>query len=225
MGYINGPNIVQDNLIVCYDPQNPMSRVSTTTIDNTVSPQFQGTAQNTFSDPGVTPNYLNFRGGSNPGSTTADILYSGTNFPATSAFSLNFWIKHNGNQTDNFDRIFGTDGSRFEVAEDTSNKIRIYEGAWITSTVTINTVGWDNIVVINTVDPEIKIYQNGVLEQTIAAGRSMTNVGWRLGGNSNSSTSDQECWKGFLGYFSAYTKELSNAEVIQNYNALKSRFI
>ena len=66
------------------------------------------------------------------------------------------------------------------------------------------------------------IYKNGVLAQTIAAGRPMTDVAWRLGGNGNSPAT--ETWKGFLGYFSAYTKSLSGAEVMQNYNALKSRF-
>ena len=220
MGYVNGPNIVQDSLIVCYDPQNPISKVSTTIVDNTVSPQFQGTAYSSFVDPSFYPNYLDFNGTN--AQPTSDALISGTNFPATTAFSLNFWIKHTGNQGGNFDRIFSS-GNRFEVAEDTSNKIRIFEGAWQTSTVTINTVGWDNIVVINTIDPEIKIYQNGVLEQTITAGRSMTNVAWRLGGNSNNPPN--ECWQGGIGYFSAYTKELSSLEVVQNYNALKSRFI
>lgn len=34
-----------------------------------------------------------------------------------------------------------------------------------------------------------------------------------------------ELWKGQLPYFMAHTKELTTAEVIQNYNALKSRFI
>ena len=223
MGYINGPNIVQDNLIVCYDPQNTQSKNSDTVVHNTVSPRFQGAAYSSFTDlsPKPYPNFLSFNGlNAQP---TSDALISANNFPATSAFSLNFWIQHTGTQNGSYQRLFSSGLSRFEVAEDTSNKIRIYEGAWTTSTVTVNSVGWTNIVVINTVDPEIKIYQNGVLEQTISAGRSMTSVAWRLGGNQN--TPPNECWKGKLGYFSAYTKELSNAEVIQNYNALKSRFV
>lgn len=218
MGYINGPNIVQDNLIVCYDPQNAQSKNSNTVVHNTVSPQFQGNAYGTFIDPSPVqyPNYLVFDG-------VNDTLSSGTNFPATTAFSLNFWVKHNGAQSGGFDRIFGTSGNRWELAESNTGVLKIYEGAWQTSTVTLDDVGWVNLVVINTVDPLIKIYKNGALEQTISAGRSMTNISWRLGGNSN--TTPSECWKGFLGYFSAYTKELSNAEVIQNYNVLKSRFI
>lgn len=216
MAFINGPNIVKDSLIVCYDPQNPMSKVSNTIVDNTVSPQFQGTAAATFVDPSSYPNYLDFNG-------SDDVLNSGTNFPATSAYSLNFWIKHNGAQSGGFDRIFGTAGNIFEVAESNTGVLKIFEGAWQTSTVTLDDAGWMNIVVIATADPQIHIYKNGVLEQTIAAGRAITNIGWRLGGNGN--TPATETWKGFLGYFSAYTKELLNAEVIQNYNALKSRFI
>lgn len=216
MAFINGPNIVRDDLIVCYDPQNSMSKVSNTIVENVVSPQFKGTAAATFVDPSSYPNYLDFNG-------SDDVLNSDTNFPATTAFSLNFWVKHNGAQSGGFDRIFGTSGNHWELAESNTGVLKIYEGAWQTSTVTLDDAGWVNLVVINTVDPEIKIYKNGALEQTIAAGRSMTNISWRLGGNGN--TPATETWKGFLGYFSAYTKELSNAEVIQNYNALKSRFI
>ena len=212
-----GPNIVMDDLIVCYDPQNSMSKVSNTIVENVVSPQFKGTATTTFIDPSPpqTPNYLLFDG-------TNDVLNSGTNFPATSAYSLNFWIKHNGAQSGGFDRIFGTAGNRFEIAESNTGVLKIYEGAWYNSTVTLDDAGWTNLVVVEEPDPGLYIYKNGVLAQTIAAGRPMTDVAWRLGGNGNSPAT--ETWKGFLGYFSAYTKSLSGAEVMQNYNALKSRF-
>ena len=128
MAFINGPNIVMDDLIVCYDPQNPMSKVSTTIVDNVVSPQFQGTAAATFVDPSSYPNYLDFNGSN-------DVLNSGTNFPATSAYSFNFWIKHNGAQSGTHDRIFGTDGNRFEIAEGSNGTLKIYEGAWYNSSV------------------------------------------------------------------------------------------
>jgi len=216
MAFINGPNIVMDDLIVCYDPQNPMSKVSTTIVDNVVSPQFQGTAAATFVDPSSYPNYLDFNGSN-------DVLNSGTNFPATSAYSFNFWIKHNGAQSGTHDRIFSTDGNRFEIAEGSNGTLKIYEGAWYNSSVTLDDAGWTNLVVVEEPDPGIYIYKNGSLSQTFAAGRAMTNVAWRLGGNSNIPAT--ETWKGFLGYFSAYTKSLSAAEVMQNYNALKSRFI
>lgn len=181
MAFINGPNIVKDNLIVCYDAQNPLSWVNNIVIENLVSPQFKGTAESAFLTPSPVPypKYLSFDG-------VSDSLHSGTNFPATTGFSLSFWVKHTGVQSGDYNRLFGTAGNRFEIAEDTDDKIRIYEGAWQTSNVTIeSSATFDNIVVVNTVDPLIHIYKNGVLEQTISAGRSMTNVGWRLGGNSN----------------------------------------
>lgn len=218
MAFINGPNTVKDNLIVCYDPQNPMSKVSNLVVDNTVSPQFRGTATSTFIDPSPpqTPNYLLFDG-------TNDVLESDTNLPVSTAFSFNFWIKHNGAQAGSFDRLFGSAGFRFEIAESNTGALKIFEGAWNTTSVTLDDAGWMNIVIINTVDPLIKIYKNGALEQSFAAGRSMTSVAWRLGGNGN--TPATETWKGFLGYFSYYSKELTTPEVIQNYNVLKSRFI
>jgi len=218
MAFINGPNTVKDSLIVCYDPQNPMSKVSNTIIENTVSPQFKGTAATSFIDPSPpqTPNYLLFDG-------TNDVLNSDTNLPASTAFSFNMWVKHTGAQSGGFDRIFGTSGNRWELAESNTGVLKIYEGAWQTSTVTLDDVGWTNLAIVNTVDPLIKIYKNGVLEQTISAGRAMTDVAWRLGGNSN--TPATETWKGFIGYFSYYSKELTTPEIIQNYNVLKSRFI
>ena len=85
MAFINGPNTVKDNLIVCYDPQNPISKVSNTVVDNTVSPQFKGTAAATFVDPSSYPKYLDFNG-------SDDVLNSGTNLPVSNGFSFNFWI-------------------------------------------------------------------------------------------------------------------------------------
>ena len=219
MAFINGPNIVMDNLIVCYDAQNPQSWVSNVVVDNVAGSQFQGSAYTSFNVPSPTPypKYLSFDGAN-------DVLYSGTSFPATTGFSLSFWVKHTGVQSGNFNRLFGTVGNRFEIAEGTDDTIRIYEGAWQTSTVTIgSSATFDNIVVVNTVDPLLKIYKNGSLAQTISAGRSMTNVGWRLGGNSN--TTPTEMWKGQLAHFMAHTKELTTSEVQQNFNALKNRFI
>ena len=219
MAFTNGPNIIMDNLIVCYDAQNPQSWVSNVVVDNVAGSQFQGTAETSFNTPSPIPypKYLSFDGAN-------DSLHSGTNFPATTGFSLSFWVKHTGVQSGDYNRLFGTAGNRFEIAEDTDDKIRIYEGAWQTSNVTIgSSATFDNIVVINTVDPLIRIYKNGELEQTISAGRSMTNVGWRLGGNSNDPPT--EMWKGQLGYFMAHTKELTTSEVQQNFNALKNRFI
>jgi len=218
MAFINGPNIVMDDLIVCYDPQNSMSKVSNTIVENVVSPQFKGTAATSFIDPSPaqTPNYLVFDG-------INDTLSSGTNFPATSAYSFNFWIKHSGTQSGTHNRIFGTSGNRFEIAEGSAGVLKIYEGAWYNSSVTLDDAGWVNLVVVAEPDPGLYIYKNGSFSQTFSAGRAMTDVAWRLGGNSN--TPPTECWQGFLGYFSAYTKSLSAAEVMQNYNALKSRFI
>ena len=34
MAFTNGPNIIMDNLIVCYDAQNPQSWVSNVVVDN-----------------------------------------------------------------------------------------------------------------------------------------------------------------------------------------------
>tara|TARA_Y100000385_G_C12915043_1_gene559959 strand:- start:259 stop:909 length:651 start_codon:yes stop_codon:yes gene_type:complete len=216
MAFINGPNTVKDNLIVCYDPQNPMSKVSSTIVDNTVSPQFRGTAAATFPDPSSYPKYLDFNGSN-------DVLNSATNLPASTGFSFNIWVKHNGAQSGGYDRIFGTSGFRFEIAETNTGLIRLYEGSWYTSTVTLDDAGWTNLAIINTVDPLMKIYKNGALQQTLTGGRSMTSQSWRLGGNGNNPAT--ETWKGFIGYFSYYSKELTTPEVIQNYNVLKSRFI
>lgn len=217
MAFINGPNTVKDNLIVCYDPQNPMSKVSSTIVDNTVSPQFRGTAAlGTFPDPFSYPKYLDFNGSN-------DVLNSATNLPASTGFSFNIWVKDNGAQSGGYDRIFGTSGFRFEIAETNTGLIRLYEGSWYTSTVTLDDAGWTNLAIINTVDPLMKIYKNGALQQTLTGGRSMTSQSWRLGGNGNNPAT--ETWKGFIGYFSYYSKELTTPEVMQNYNVLKSRFI
>ena len=100
---------------------------------------------------------------------------------------------------------------------------------------------WNNVTV--TVDSNIKLYVNGVLKQTVA--RSYTEIMYGNGTiNTNGDTDLRWCsslgyaptldqgaggsWRPFNGDFGLglmYNKVLTTAEVVQNYNAQKRRFI
>lgn len=100
---------------------------------------------------------------------------------------------------------------------------------------------WNNATV--TVDSNIKLYLNGVLKQTVA--RSYTEIIYGNGTiNTSGDTDLRFCtalayaptldqgvsgsWRPFNGDFGLglmYNKVLTEAEVIQNYNAQKNRFI
>ena len=80
---------------------------------------------------------------------------------------------------------------------------------------------WGNVTaVINTTANQVKFYFNGVLNQTTSLTMNLTNTYNQLGRYQTSN------WYviGELAACYVYNKELSAAEVLQNYNALKGRF-
>lgn len=94
-----------------------------------------------------------------------------------------------------------------------------------TSTAISTAVGqdqtWGNVTaVINTTDNQVKCYFNGVLNQTTSLTMNNTNTYNQLGRYLTSN------WYviGELAACYVYNKELSAAEALQNYNALRGRF-
>ena len=66
------------------------------------------------------------------------------------------------------------------------------------------------------------MYKNGIQVGTATVGAlNYTNAGEILLGYRTSA----EYWKGNIPVFKVYTNQLSTTEIIQNYNALKNRFI
>lgn len=90
---------------------------------------------------------------------------------------------------------------------------------------------WYNIVVVvegTSSIPIVKFYVNGsmVSNQIAAAIRTSidTNIDFRIGGSVFGQNNNAEFFYGSIGCSKLYNRALSATEVLQNYNAQKSRF-
>ena len=102
---------------------------------------------------------------------------------------------------------FGSQGSSPIPHDNLSNTI-VNTGAWFHAMVTYN-------------GSTVLIYINGVLDATYSESGSQTPGNLRIGSN-DAGTS--EYFTGDLAIVRLYNRALSQTEVIQNFNAQKSRF-
>tara|TARA_R110002072_G_scaffold1455_1_gene12158 strand:- start:2351 stop:3022 length:672 start_codon:yes stop_codon:yes gene_type:complete len=91
-------------------------------------------------------------------------------------------------------------------------------------TTTLATGNWYNIVGVQLANTSRKIYVNGTLEATKTTSfgsTAATTENWMIG----QATSVNEYLNGNVACASIYEKALTADEVLQNYNALKNRFV
>ena len=79
---------------------------------------------------------------------------------------------------------------------------------------------WHNYVVVNNaVSNNAKLYYDGVLIGTALYKNASTNTALYIGG-----TTGTYMWNGAIATFYVYNRSLIDSEVLQNYNAAKSKF-
>lgn len=145
-------------------------------------------------------------------------------------YTIDSWIYMLGNRFTIFSNLdndtnvksnqFGTDGSRniyFQIS--LSNNTYFYT----TTTTTLNTNQWYNLSFTRT-GSVAKIYLNGVEITISVVGSSSLNLqmytsNYVVGRNTSSNYTN-----GYLPNLKIYNRSLSPSEVLQNYNATKSRF-
>ena len=225
MGVVGGPDPIVDNgLIVYYDPGNPKSfnvgvgssDIVTDLMSNDNATSY-GTVSASFGDrngfnTNATGNYIQIAGSSN-----GPLYDRGTGDFAVEAWGANVssgnwqWLMSNWNtngihmgvmSSNMFGAYVGSDSSNssFEVpADGTWHHYVLYR---------------DGTTVYFYVDGESK--GSFTSNKTLA---STTNT--RMGSRGNSTA---EIWKGTIGPTKIYNRALTAAEVLQNYNAIKGRF-
>jgi hypothetical protein len=178
-------------------------------------PTFSGANQGTFVFDGTDDNVQ---------------LGNASAFLPTSAITINCWAKTRVVQV--YKKIFVTvsvgtqsiTGVYFSLGPATDN---IYLGIitnngsqYATSTTNPSTTLFSNFC--GTYDgSNIKLYLNGVLLATQAQTGTIVNTGiGRISGYDNGS----EIWDGNISTFSIYNRALTASEILQNYNATKTRF-
>ena len=242
MGTSYSPNIVKDGLVFSVDAANPRSypgsgTTSTDLIDNVEgtlnSATFQTNNGGVIDFDGV-DDYINY------GDSNKFSFGDGSN---DSPFSLNVWV--NWDALDNYTCLISKDAAssnrEWALLENGSDKIRIFiknQGGnnqqSIDSTTTYSTGQWYNITATydgrggNTAYQGLSLYTNGNLETPFSAqanaytAMSNTSANLEIGRYYNDNL---YCINAQIGPTQIYNKELSAAEVKQNYNALKGRFI
>ena len=148
-------------------------------------------------------------------------------------YTLNFWYKTGAN--DGSYGYFSTDSSSpskgFAISEGGTfgglsyGKFYYYDGVSVNvlnQTTLLTTNKWYNIAaVIDTSSNNIKVYINGVLDvnQTInAMATSVDEIGRWKSGNVN-------FLNGSMASYKIYNKALTSSEILQNYNAIRARFV
>ena len=167
-----------------------------------------------------------------------DTPYSGAD---NGTFTFGGWVKFNSTYTGSSCFVRGRDGSgsgwnlmsggsvggkfSFSVVPTSGTIVGAIHGAQINlaGTTTIQSNVWYNFYIVWKPNSFVKIYVNGVEERsytiTIPSVRSST-VGWTIN-RSNSGTTNG---KAIIGAFHVYDRDLTAAEILQNFNAQKSKY-
>ena len=225
MGLAHGTNIVKDRLIFSLDPANPRSYPgSGTTVTNLIN-NTTGTINNAVDFNSNNLGYWEF-------DSTDDLINPGTVFTDTTSKTLACWFNPSSFQSGNTRHMvakWNAGSSKRVIQLNMNNTTPIFfvssngsSNSSISGT-SITANNWYYLVgVFDDDNNKIRISLNGgdFTSTSYTAGMvsdSTTNL--NIGGQNGSGT--------FLGDISIvhiYNKALTQAEVTQNYNALKGRF-
>ena len=227
MGFFRGPNIVRDGLVLALDAASPRS--------------YPGSGSTWFDLSGNGNNGTLTNGptfdSANGGSIVFDGVNDFINLPTSTSlwssnFSINFFTKSNilGNQFIFSNGSYGTAATNIWFGGGSLNNFTIHLrrtdgtgaiGYNFTLPLPYNLLTYYSIV-YSTNDNTLKLYQNSNLvesKNTSLVDPSWMPNGWRIG-NSNGWNSIN----GNIYNFTTYNKALTSQEILQNYNAQKSRF-
>ena len=219
MAIKHSPRIVTDGLVVHYDAANTKSYPGS------------GTAWKDLSGKGNNGTIYGATFGSD---NIGNIVFDGSNdYVSTSSLnvtlsrncSILLWFKDNnpGNWTDIFTFQTGDDNtaSRLEKHGNIAYQYNWYMGGFVSSTVLFNHTGtkYDFISLVFD-DTNATCYQNSVQTAQTASSdfgsASVIHFGKRL---------SYGYWKGNIAQVSIYNRALTATEVLQNYQALKERYL
>ena len=234
MGVSGGPNIIEDGLVLSLDAADRNSYTGSGTTWKDLSGNNSNATLNNFVGFATSPPTTTFDGGDD----YAAIPYN-SNFNSM-IWTISCWIKFNSiPQTydsiisrDFFDGVIsffldcGLD-DKFRAGSYKASPDTRYE---ILSTTTLSSrIGlWTNVVIYRTSDYKIGMFINGVKETETTFGSvdfETTNVnsGITLGAINLVGSIDRHTTV-HISSVHIYNRDISSQEIIQNYNALKSRF-
>jgi hypothetical protein len=230
MSFNYSPKVVTSGLVLCLDAANQKSYVSGSTLWNDLTGNFNN---------GTLTNGPTFNSG-NAGSIVFDgvddyvLVSSNISIPySSSARTISIWFYTNSTTwADNVNNLFfygaGSTGNAFGIDFSTYPSMEIYTwggaGRDLTFSTTYSQVGWKNISITYNGSTTILIYENGTFTQTLtlssACNTTLSSV--YIGALNPSVLAGY--YDGNIAQVSIYNRALSSSEILQNYNATKTRF-
>jgi hypothetical protein len=218
MSYYNGPTIVTNGLVLYLDAANSKSYPGS----GTSWVDLSGNGNNGTLTNGPTFNSQN--GGSIVFDGTNDRVLMSAAIDTNSSFSLEFWALRTSDA--NIGTLIGGNGpNNYFVIRMLSNAVSLVKsyaaelGNFGASSATVsNTI---NHVVVTRSGTTYTCYTNGIFRGTLTINQTYSTASPALG---IYDSGNNEPFSGRIYKFAHYNKALSALEVLQNYNATKTRF-
>jgi hypothetical protein len=230
MAFYRGPRIVTNGLVLALDAANTKSYVSgsTTWFDvsgNNNNATMFGTVP-FLTDASQCFDFATATG-AGASSSTLGFTFASNMISTIGNFTLSTWVKNpntNVGQVGLFSNAGSGDGYRFGVGKDGIYYLigPTYTEGSLSFSSTLNPSLWYNVsAVFNRSGTSVLLYLNGVFQSsvTIPSQSAMQNAAPGIVRSACCAI-----YTGKLSSFMAYNAVLSQSEILQNYNALKSRF-
>lgn len=231
MSVLGGPDISEQGLVLALDAANIKSYFGSGTAWNDLS----GNANNGTLTNGPTFDIAN--GGSIVFDSTNDyvLVSSSASIPySSSSRTVNIWFYTNTTSwVDDVNNLFfygsGNVGNAFGIDMQAYPVMEVYTwggvGRDLVFSLSYAQVGWKNITVTYNGSTTISIYENGNSTQTLILNGSCNTTNSNLYiGAINPSAIAGGYYDGKIAVTQLYNRALSSQEILQNYNATRSRF-
>jgi hypothetical protein len=222
MAFYRGPQVVTDGLVLALDAANPKSYPGSGTIWNDVSGN--GNSGSLTNGPTFSNNSIVFDGVDD----YVETVNGSSTVALTSQASAFCWFKTITSAAGNFIRQIGTTDNGFEIIITSTGKISgaAFLGGWQNfppSNLSYNDNLWHNVVItINGTIVTIYVDSNSIYSSSLGSSNLNTGNGRvRIGLHPNGTANR---YNGNIASVQLYNRALSSQEILQNYNAQKSRF-
>jgi len=236
MAFIHSPKLVTSGLVLCYDAANKLSYPGSGTSWYDMSGNnYTGTLTNGPTFNNANAGIIAFDGTNDYITTTLDLSWNNTN-----SISISMWIKTaNLSQSRGF---LGTGNYEWQFRQGqyggpNSDLVFVYwdnsgghtNGSIPSMSGFFNDTNWKHLVMTwNNSNSTILFYKNGtqIFSQVYgnpSANRVSSEL-MQIGGNVYSWDGAGAYWNGSFSNIQTYSRTLSATEVLQNYNATKTRF-
>lgn len=241
MSVAYGTSLVNSGLVLYLDAFNSKSNNGTTTWFDLSPSKLNGSMYGTVPTSTDGGGCFDFStvSGAYSGVASLGFTFASNMIPTTGSFTFSTWIKNpptSVGQCGLFSNAGGADGYRFGIGRDACYVLNSgasavgYSEPQISFSSTLTTTDWYNVVMIFDRDgansggtAQWQLYLNGVY-QTATNMAASANTAFSNAAPGLVRSACCGLYTGKIAIFSAYSRALSSAEILKNFNALRGRF-